>query len=125
ARPQSDRDDRRETALPAARPRQFFRLRPVSVAPGGVVVVTMVVVIMPIMRVIVTVIMVMVSMIVMLMIVLVMILGCHRGADRMQRPAQASRLADKALALDPDQPRAHQRDQRIARKFNHALGVAH
>ena len=30
---------------------------------------------------------------------------------RVQRPAQVSRLAQEAPALDPDQPRADQRDQ--------------
>ncbi len=65
------------------------------------------------------------TVIVMLVIVLVMILRRHRGADRVQRPAQASRLADKSLALDPDQTRAEQSDQRVAGQFDHAARVAH
>ena len=43
ARPQTHRDDRRQAALPAARPGQFLRLRTVGVAPGrGMIVVVVV-----------------------------------------------------------------------------------
>ncbi len=69
--------------------------------------------------------MMMMTVIVMLVIVLAMVLRRHRGANRVQRPAQASRLADKALALDPDEPRAEQRDQRVAGQLDDAARVAH
>src|SRR3954454_24834575 len=58
-------------------------------------------------------------------IVFVIVRRCDRGADRVQGPIYVPRFAKKALALDPDQPRANERDQRVAGKLDHPLGAAH
>ena len=93
-------------------------------APGRIVVVVVIVVVMPVMMAVIVVGMIMMSMIVVVMmtviVMLVIVRRRHRGADGVQRPAEASRLADKSLALDPDQPRTDQRDQRVADQLDDA-----
>src|SRR5687768_4007579 len=95
-----------------------------------VTVMTVIVVVTVIVRVIVmrlTMRMMIVAVVMMLVLVIVMLMIVrrgHRGADRMQRTAHAARGIHKAPALDPDQPRAHQRDQRVADDLDHTLGVA-
>src|SRR5262249_36284684 len=135
---------------PAARAGKLLGLRPVGVAPGrGVLVVVMVmmvvamtvvmvmvVVVMAVvmttimrvimMRMIMSVMMMIVVVIVVLVIVMLVVMRRrHRRADRVQRPTHAARGADKAFALDPDQPHADQRDQCVAHKLDHPLGAAH
>src|SRR4029079_10776729 len=111
---------------PAARPGQLFRLRAVGMAPGRAVVMVVVMMIMAMvvvmMRVIVVI--VTVAMIVVIMMLVIVRRG-NRSANGMQRPAQVPRLAEKALALDPDEPRADERDQSIACKLDDPLGAAH
>jgi len=75
---------------------------------------------------VIVVLMLVVLMIVVLMIVvLVVVRRRDRSTYGMQRPADAARGVQESLAFDPDQPRADQRDQRIARKLDDALGAAH
>src|SRR5664279_3508136 len=76
--------------------------------------IVMIVLVMRTIVVAVTVAMIMMSVVVMLVIVPVMIFGRDRGTDGMQRPTQALRLPDKALALDPDQPRRGKRQHDTA-----------
>src|SRR3954447_17703897 len=91
-----------------------------------IVIVVMVVIMSMMSMVVVRMVMVIVAMVTVAMIVmLVIVRRADRGADGVQRPARASRLAEKALALDPDEPRADEGDQRVARKLDDALGVAH
>ena len=93
-----------------------------------VIVVVMAVMMMAMIVVMVVVIMMVVRMIVMIVLVvtvLVIVWWRHRGADRVQRPAQAPHRVEEAPALGPDQPRANQRDQRVARELDDTLGAAH
>ena len=63
------------------------------------------------------------TMVMVVTMLLVIVRRRHRGADRVQRTAQAARGIHKAPALDPDQPRADQRDQSVADDLDHPFGV--
>src|SRR5690349_9319164 len=63
-----------------------------------------------------------------IMIVIMMLVALrrrYRCANRVQWPAEAARGMPKSAALDPDQPRADQRDQGVAHQLDDALGIAH
>src|SRR3954469_25882462 len=92
-------------------------------APGRAVVMIMVVVMM---TVIVPVVVALMRVVVVTMIMmLVIVRRRHGSADSVHWPPQTLQFAEKALALDPDEPRADERDQRVARKLDDAPGVAH
>ena len=68
--------------------------------------------------------MTMVMVLVAVTMMLVIVRRRHCGADRVQRTAHAARGIHKAPALDPDQPRADQRDQPVTDDLDHPFGVA-
>src|SRR5690606_18375854 len=114
---QADSHNRRQPALPPAPAGELARLRPVRMAPGRCVLLTMMMVVAMV------VVMLVVTVVVMMMFMLLR--PADVRAHRMQRPGEVARGVKKCPALHPDQPQTDQRDQRIAGNLDVALGPAH